>query len=268
MKYKVSIIIPVYNAEATIGSILDKLISQSYKNIEIIAVNDGSEDSSLSILRKYAKRDNRLTVIDQANGGASVARNTGIYNATGDFITFIDSDDDISDTLISRLVSAVDKGTDFVMCSMSINGKNITVSENYINNQKEMTQYTLQSLLTKNLLYGPCCKLFNRRLIVDNNLSFPVNINYGEDTIFVLNYLAHNRNMTILSDVMYFYNLRDSGLSYNNSTDRASRKLRSQALHQYVYRRGHTTVNNVALYILLRTRWRLAYLKSIIRRMT
>lgn len=91
---KVSVVVPVYNAEETLERCLDSLISQSYKNIEIVCVNDGSSDSSLKILNKYRKKDERIVVIDNdKNRGCSYTKNKGIDNATGDFICFVDSDD-------------------------------------------------------------------------------------------------------------------------------------------------------------------------------
>lgn len=83
---KISVIIPVYNAEKTIGNILGKLIAQEYRNIEIIAVNDGSGDDSLKILQHFAKKDKRVVVVDQTNAGASIARNVGIHKSTNEYL--------------------------------------------------------------------------------------------------------------------------------------------------------------------------------------
>ena len=104
MKEKVSIIIPVYNSERTLERCLDSVINQTYKNIEILIVNDGSKDKSLEIMKEYQKKDNRIMVINQENKGLSGARNAGLDKATGEYVTFIDSDDYIKANLIKDTI--------------------------------------------------------------------------------------------------------------------------------------------------------------------
>ena len=93
MKAKISIIVPIYNAETTLERCISSLVHQSYKDIEIILVNDGSQDHSLQICERFAKEDSRIIVIDKENGGVSSARNIGISKAGGEFLMFCDSDD-------------------------------------------------------------------------------------------------------------------------------------------------------------------------------
>ena len=260
---KVSVIIPMYNAEKTIGNILDKLISQSYQDIEIIVINDGSKDDSWKVLRSFAKKDARIITINQENAGASAARNTGIAKATGEFITFIDSDDDISDKLIQELASHIKNGSDFIMCGMSINGKVVVAPNISVENKKLITQYVLKSLLTKNLLYGPCCKLFRRSIISDNKIQFPEEVRYGEDTIFVLSYLRYANNITTIEQSLYSYNFQPSGLASANSTNIAFRKARADALNEFMSDRG-ASLSNIFLHSILRSRWILALVKGIL----
>lgn len=259
---KISVVIPVYNAEKTIGNILEKLITQEYRNIEIIAVNDGSKDDSWKILEGFSKKDKRVIAIDQKNAGASTARNVGIDKSTGEFITFIDSDDDISDKLISELAEQIKDNSDFIMCGMSINGKEIVAPDAFMNDKKLITQYVLRSLLTKNLLYGPCCKLFRRSIIEKNNIQFPSEIKYGEDTIFVLNYLCHASNITNIQKSLYAYNFQPSGLASANNTDVRFRKARADALKSFVPN-DILSLQNVTLHSALSCRWGLSYWKSI-----
>ena len=103
-KEKVSIIIPVYNSESTLKRCIESVINQTYKNIEILIINDGSKDKSLNIMNEYKNKDERIIVINQKNKGLSGARNTGINNATGDYITFIDSDDYIKPNLVKDTI--------------------------------------------------------------------------------------------------------------------------------------------------------------------
>ena len=92
-KVMISVIVPVYNVENYLGKCLDSLINQTYKDIEIICINDGSTDNSLNILREYEQMDSRIIIIDQKNGGLSNARNIGLKEAAGEYIMFVDSDD-------------------------------------------------------------------------------------------------------------------------------------------------------------------------------
>ena len=99
---KISVIVPVYNSEKYIEKCIESIINQTYRNIEIIFINDGSTDESLNIIHKYKKLDNRIKVINQSNSGVSAARNKGIKNSIGDYITFVDSDDHIDSKMIDK----------------------------------------------------------------------------------------------------------------------------------------------------------------------
>lgn len=90
---KVSIVIPVYNVESYLRQCIDSVLNQSYQNLELVLVDDGSKDSSPAICDEYAAKDSRVVVVHKANGGAAAARNDGIRKATGDYVTFLDSDD-------------------------------------------------------------------------------------------------------------------------------------------------------------------------------
>ena len=104
---KISIIVPVYNRQYTIEACLQGILSSKYKNIEVIVVNDGSTDKSLDICQQYANSDDRLVVINQPNAGVSAARNAAIEVSTGDWITFVDSDDTVNSLCYSSLYGGV-----------------------------------------------------------------------------------------------------------------------------------------------------------------
>src|SRR4051794_17458760 len=118
MKPKISIIVPIYNVEEYLRRCLDSLLTQSLTDIEVIAINDGSPDSSLQILNHYALKDNRLKIIDQSNGGVSSARNAGIEAANGEYIGFVDPDDWVDKEMYKIMYqTAVTEQADIVMCS-------------------------------------------------------------------------------------------------------------------------------------------------------
>ena len=105
---KVSIIVPVYNVEKYLSKCLESLINQTLKDIEIICVNDGSTDNSLSILKEYANKDSRIKIIDKQNEGVSVARNTGIEVATGEYLIFVDSDDYLVENACEKALNTIE----------------------------------------------------------------------------------------------------------------------------------------------------------------
>ena len=115
----ISVIIPVYGIEKYIRQCLDSVINQSYKNLEIIVVNDGARDKSAEIAREYAQKDNRIKVYDYENGGLSVARNRGLGHATGDYISFVDGDDWLHPDFYMKLTDALETNhADIAKCSI------------------------------------------------------------------------------------------------------------------------------------------------------
>ena len=115
----ISIIIPVYNVEKYLAKCLDSVLNQTYKNLEIILVDDGSKDNSGAICDEYAKRDNRIIVVHQKNSGVSKARNLGMSMATGDYIGFIDSDDTIEANMYEVLLkNAIESGAEISYCGL------------------------------------------------------------------------------------------------------------------------------------------------------
>lgn len=135
----VSIIIPVYNVEKYLKRCLDSVINQTYSNIEIILVNDGSTDNSLNICINYANQDNRIKLISQKNQGLSAARNVGIDSATGNYLMFLDSDDWLDVEVINECMSYMEQGYDIIMFDPIINGKkrNISIQNEWSASGKE-----------------------------------------------------------------------------------------------------------------------------------
>ena len=118
MEEKVSIIIPIYNAEKYIKRCIDTIINQTYKNIEIIIKNDGSTDNSINLINKYKNKDNRIIVINQKNAGVSVARNNGIKKRDGTYVMFVDIDDWIELTMVEEMVKIIkEQEVDIVRCN-------------------------------------------------------------------------------------------------------------------------------------------------------
>ena len=163
----ISVIVPVYNVEKYIRRCLDSIVNQTYSNLEIILIDDGSKDASGKICDEYAKKDNRITVIHKKNGGLSDTRNVGINAAKGKYITFVDSDDIICCDYIEHLYYLLKKYN----CKMSISGLEIVPSKNkkndkYIEEKIEKTE-ALRRLLVDDISVSSCSKLYEISLFKD-----------------------------------------------------------------------------------------------------
>ena len=120
MKEKVSIILPVYNREDTIRNTIDSVIQQTYKNFELIIIDDGSNDDSQKICSEYVQKDDRIKLIKKENGGPSQARNVGLEMANGKYLMFIDSDDEYKTNMIERMVTEIEgRASDVVVCNFN-----------------------------------------------------------------------------------------------------------------------------------------------------
>lgn len=194
---KVSVIIPVYNSEKYISKCLDSVLNQTYQNIEVIVINDGSKDNSIKILKEYEKKYKNIILIDKKNEGVSKTRNLGIKTATGDYIMFIDNDDFIDEDYIETYM----KNSDYDIVIGSY--KRID------NNNKLLFKYNLNenSRWTKYVVLAPWAKLYKRDFIIKNKIEF-IDFKIGEDVYFNLLCYSKTDNIKIINDFKYswFYN--------------------------------------------------------------
>lgn len=218
----ISIIIPVYNVEKYIENCLETVIKQTYKNIEIILVDDGSKDSSSKICDKYAKKDNRIRVIHKKNGGLSDARNVGTEQATGMFITYIDSDDSVTYDYVEYLYKLIkmDKDITFSSCNVEIVRKeehteNTEIAkEEYGVNIFNKQQAFKALLYAKELFLSACGKLFYSGFI--KKYKFPVGLAY-EDTAVIYKWINDSNKIICGSKPCYKYYSRDNSISKQGS---------------------------------------------------
>ena len=202
---KVSIIVPVYNVEKYIHRCVDSILSQTFTDWECILVDDGSPDGSGVICDEYAAKDARILVIHKDNGGVSSARNVGIKRATGEWITFVDSDDYLDEDSLCSMVELTKHYDSDLFCF----GIRITTTDKPMQREQQYeTSYTIDSssLIEKILLYntncGPCSKLFkNKRL---QNFCFDESVKIGEDLLFNLQYLSDLHRPIVCSDLCVY----------------------------------------------------------------
>lgn len=202
----VSIIVPVYNAEKTICRCIDSIINQTYIYWELILINDGSNDNSGKICDKYSKKDKRIKVFHKENGGVSSARNVGLDNAKGEWITFVDSDDWVKSEYIANLLSHFDEGIDLVVSYAEIFFIEYTQKEYY--NSKTISFGNFEEMFIDNDMHwhtSPWSKLYKKSIIEKNHLRFCEGMHIGEDAVFLYSYILKSRLIYISSDTDYCY---------------------------------------------------------------
>ena len=189
----VSIIVPVYNAQDSLERCLMSIIRQRYPQWELVLVDDGSQDDSLEICKRYSNMDSRIQVIHTDNCGVSSARNTGMENAQGEYIVFVDSDDMIHPDFLSECLS---------------NKEDLTVT-NYIKPSKIDSLHYKEDhpelIFQQRGVRTVWGKVFVRKIIEDHHIRFDTNIRYGEDTIFVLQYCLHIKTIAYVFQHLYEY---------------------------------------------------------------
>ncbi|CUQ11676.1 Hyaluronan synthase [Turicibacter sanguinis] len=216
MNRKVSIIVPIYNVEKRIHKCIESIINQTYGNLEIILVNDGSSDNCPFICNMYEIKDDRVTVIHKQNGGLSSARNAGLNIATGDYICFIDGDDYINSNMIEILVNhAIKENADIVHCDFECideEGKVLHIKNRGYNNKKYFDGYeTICGYVKKyKVKVVAWNKLYKRELF--DNLRFDEGYVYEDELIFPKLISRSKRNI-ILNKKLYYYVYSPQGIT-------------------------------------------------------
>lgn len=209
----VSVIIPVYNVEKYLNKCLDSVLEQTYKNIEIILIDDGSRDESGAICDKYVQNDERIICKHIANQGVSNARNLGLDIANGEYITFVDGDDYLDVDMIEKMMDVMDN-QDLVVCGicqveLDGNKKNIYgTGKKYDYTKREVIQGFFDVPIIKDFMYGPFNKIYVGSLIGD--LRFSTDLRMGEDFLFVFEYIMRCNKIRICDYCLYNYVKREN----------------------------------------------------------
>lgn len=215
---KVSIVIPAYNAEKNIKHCIDSVLNQTYENIEIVVINDGSVDKTGDILAGY--NNSQIIIINKDNAGVSVARNTGLETITGEFVAFVDSDDTIAADYVEKQVNALKRyGADLSICGYSVVDQNlkevggfpnkndrIRIRNNGYISQEEVWLGLITHESINSVLWN---KMFRVSLLSD--LRFDENIAIGEDMLFIMQYIVKCNAIYFLSDRLYKYYSNPTG---------------------------------------------------------
>ena len=236
---QISVVVPVFNVERYLDRCLQSIVNQSYPNLEIILVDDGSEDDSPAICEEWTKKDHRITAIHKENGGLSDARNTGMAAAAGEYIAFVDSDDWIAPEMLERLLDAIQRDkSDVAACAAEMvwedgtPGRLLTVSKNALLGREEAQEALLKESLLKQPVWY---KLYKRALIRD--LPFKTG-KYHEDVFWSYQAIGRANAVSLIDYTGYYYVQRaDSIMGQGYSLSRLDAL---EAIEErYIYMQDH-----------------------------
>lgn len=203
---KVSVIVPMYNCRDMVGRCVQSILNQTYKNLEIILVNDGSNDDTYEVCQKLSEQDLRIRLINQLNAGVSAARNCGIDKASGNYVMFVDSDDYLEKTYIAAMVQAADESAAELVISgyttEKAGEKKIQFYQDSIFENKEDFVKVFGKLYEEYYMRVVWNKLFVRELLINR---FDKQISLGEDFLFVLDYLKNAQKIRVIEATGYCY---------------------------------------------------------------
>lgn len=233
MNELISVIVPVYNAEKYLRECVDSILNQTYKNFEVILVDDGSTDGSPAICDEYAKTDERVKVIRKENGGVSSARNLGLEVANGEYICFIDSDDFVSEDYLKNLYNSItENNSDMAFCKYVnyANGKADVSREIFpdapitFDSEKKRVDFTSRFLcLNNNLTVSSWRILFAKSLLF--KCKFDNRINVGEDLLFLIDVIKRVQKVSFVNSIMYFYRVNENSVMHTYRKDFLNNQL-------------------------------------------
>lgn len=220
----ISVIIPVYNIEEYLPRCLESVLAQTYENLEILLVDDGSTDKSGVICNQYATSDTRIKVIHKKNGGVSSARNLGLENANGDYIGFVDGDDIIEKKMFQRLIdNAMKHQCDISCCQMdtvNVDGKSAPsydIKSGSLKVERVVSEYFIEGFV-KDMMYSQCNKIFSKKCL--EGICFK-EYKYGEDILFIFEALMNANEVYYDSYIGYHYiHRKNSAMTRAFSVDR------------------------------------------------
>ena len=213
-----SIIVPVYNAGSFLAKCIESIIGQTFKNIEIILINDGSVDDSLSVCHKFKEFDERIIVTDQKNAGPSIAKNVGIEISRGEYILFVDADDYIETDMVICMHKELKKtGSDLIICGYRVNEmfhdcavvREVSFDANVYDGKIDRQDFAV--LYKKPMINQNWNKVYCTNIIQSNKIRFKNNLSLGEDLLFNLEYMKHCRKITVINDSLYNFNRSNTG---------------------------------------------------------
>lgn len=253
---KVTVIVPVFNAELYLEKCITSLINQTYKNIEIIFIDDGSTDNSINIIKKYIKKDNRIKLLVQENMGASIARINGLKDSSGDYIMFVDSDDYIVNNTVEILVNKINKYDVDIVKFRFLNKKTFRciVKERMFNEPDKKFLY--RKLLTTRELNNLTTEIVRKKIINIDSKNFKIRMSSGEDLLMNLEIYNKAKTVLIIHNKLYFYTINNNSTTQTNNKEKIfSNIYENKDAHQILLKyaqKWKLTDNKIKKKILLR----------------
>lgn len=249
---KVSIIIPIYNVAEYLPRCIESVLNQDNIDLEVLLINDGSTDSSGEVCEEYVKNDRRIRVFHQENSGVSAARNKGIEESSGDWITFVDADDWIEPNSLQKIINNKNIDSDYIIARSFINRNGLAVIERYpfsnnlLNKNYKGTDLIIQSIYGRGSVWGV---IYSKLFLKKNKIKFPLNLKNGEDSIFFTLCSIYGENISF-SDI-HFYNVyeREGSASRGNWTfDRVLNMTNNISyLNQYIEKHNKLTQEAISI---------------------
>lgn len=260
-KKKVSIIIPVYNAEKYLSRCIESIVDQDYTDLQIIVVDDGSTDNGLEVVQDF--KDDRLQVFSIANGGVSNARNFGLSKATGYYVMFVDADDWLNPNVIGTLISAEQHyGYDLILGNYSRDIEYSKSKQVSTISFKDLTKDgAYRQVINPYGFYGSVwAKMFKLDIIKDNNLKFNNNITVGEDLLFVYQYLNFVKTVAYTDARLYNYYINKKSVLHSLDTDTLYHRLDILKVYETMFQQENIQKQSyytraVAIYVRELTDW-------------
>ena len=217
----ISVIVPVYNVEKYIIGCLKSIVSQDYKDFELILVNDGTKDSSIDLAQEYLKdKDVVWKIVNKENGGLASARNAGLSKAKGEYISFIDADDAVAKDFLSSMFKQMRDDTDFVFCNFQFTKK----QEAPVDDNDEIRVFDkeklLEAFLKRTIGFVVPSMLFKKSFLLNNDLFFDEKIRFSEDQPFIWDVILHSEKSVYLYKKLYGYYTREGSIMNNSSADK------------------------------------------------
>ena len=234
----VSIIIPIYNAELYLSQCLSSIKEQTYRDFEVLMVNDGSQDNSEDICRQFSEKDPRFILIQKENSGVSAARNMALKHAAGKYLQFLDSDDWLTPNATQSLLHAAEStGCDLCVGHFYRVAGNRMAQRGHIRRERILTRQEYAEEMMKapaNYYYGVLWnKLYRRSIIGAANLCFDPQVKWGEDFLFNLQYLEHTRLISAIPTPVYYYRKREDSLVNTDISLRRTVAMKQDTFRAY-----------------------------------
>ena len=233
----VSVIIPVYNASSYLAECVHSVLLQTYSHLEILLVDDGSTDDSLSICQQLSQEDNRVIVYSKQNGGASSARNLGLRHAHGYWVVFVDSDDLVKCDYIQHMMkAALQSKVDFVISGLQYWDESNDSRVDKLYPSVFLKDNELFFSLLDYRIYdngGPISKLYKVSILNKHAIFFNEKMHYAEDCDFMLKYIRHIDSLRFISEVDYIYRLLPTSLSHRQLSVKSEEVCLLELLERY-----------------------------------